>query len=104
MPRWAQDRGIELDYVDPRKPVQHCFVERFGGTFRDEYLSESLFTTGWGWIKPGSRPGGMGLSASTPGEKTESQTQSDGRRRLRNGPDRDEVYCVVEQVELRLVR
>jgi len=42
---WAQDRGVELDYIEPGKPVQNCFVESFNGTFRDECLNENLFTS-----------------------------------------------------------
>lgn len=42
---WAQDRGIDLDYIEPGKPTQNCFVESFNGTFRDECLNENLFTS-----------------------------------------------------------
>jgi len=42
---WAQDKGIELDYIEPGKPTQNCFVESFNGTFRDECLNENLFTS-----------------------------------------------------------
>jgi len=42
---WAQDRGVELDYIEPGKPIQNCFIESFNGTFRDECLNENLFTS-----------------------------------------------------------
>jgi putative transposase len=42
---WASERGIELDYIDPGKPVQNCFAESFNGTFRDECLNENWFTS-----------------------------------------------------------
>ena len=42
---WAEDRGIDLDYIDPGKPVQNCFAESFNGTFRDECLNEHWFTS-----------------------------------------------------------
>ena len=42
---WAQDRGVELDYIEPGKPIQNCFAESFNGTFRDECLNENLFTS-----------------------------------------------------------
>jgi putative transposase len=42
---WAEDRGVELDFIDPGKPVQNCFVESFNGTFRDECLNEHWFTS-----------------------------------------------------------
>jgi hypothetical protein len=41
---WAQGRGLEVDCIEPGKPVQNCFVESFKGTFRDECLNENLFT------------------------------------------------------------
>jgi len=42
---WAEKRGIDLDFVDPGKPVPNCFAERFNGTFRDECLIEHGFTS-----------------------------------------------------------
>src|SRR5690606_20727460 len=32
---WAYARDIRIDYIQPGKPVQNCFVESFNGTFRD---------------------------------------------------------------------
>lgn len=40
---WAEDREVDLDFIDPGKPVQNCFVESFNGTFRDECLNEHVF-------------------------------------------------------------
>jgi transposase InsO family protein len=40
---WAQDRGIEPDYIEPGKPIQNCFVESFNGMFRDDRFNENLF-------------------------------------------------------------
>jgi putative transposase len=42
---WAEERNVEIDYIEPGKPVQNCFVESFNGTFRDECLNENLFTS-----------------------------------------------------------
>ena len=42
---WAEDRGIDLDYIDPGKPVQNAFAESFNGTLRDECLNEHWFTS-----------------------------------------------------------
>ena len=40
---WAHQRGLELDFITPGKPVQNAFVESFNGKFRDECLSEHWF-------------------------------------------------------------
>jgi putative transposase len=42
--KWAEERGIKLDYIEPGKPIQNAFVESFNGKFRDECLNESWFT------------------------------------------------------------
>lgn len=40
---WCHARGIEVEYIDPGKPVQNAFVESFNSRFRDECLNEELF-------------------------------------------------------------
>jgi putative transposase len=40
---WAQKNNVRLDYIQPGKPTQNCFVESFNGTVRDECLNENLF-------------------------------------------------------------
>jgi putative transposase len=40
---WAQKNNVRLDYIQPGKPTQNCFVESFNGTVRDECLNEYLF-------------------------------------------------------------
>lgn len=41
--QWAHDRGIELSFIRPGKPVENAFVESFNGTFREECLNEHWF-------------------------------------------------------------
>ena len=43
--KWCQDTGVEWHYIQPGKPMQNAFVESFNGSFRDECLNETLFTT-----------------------------------------------------------
>ena len=42
---WAHQRGLQLDFITPGKPVQNAFVESFNGKFQDECLSEHWFLT-----------------------------------------------------------
>ena len=43
--RWCQDIGVGWHYIAPGKPTQNAIVESFIGSFRDELLNETLFTT-----------------------------------------------------------
>jgi putative transposase len=42
---WAYTHAVTLSFIDPGKPTQNAFVERFNGTFRDECLNESWFVS-----------------------------------------------------------
>jgi putative transposase len=43
MDKWAYERGVELHFIEPGKPMQNGFAESFNGTFRDECLNENWF-------------------------------------------------------------
>ncbi len=40
---WCAEHGIELAYIEPGKPQQNGFIERFNGSFRREFLDVYLF-------------------------------------------------------------
>ena len=43
--RWCQETGVDWHYIAPGKPMQNGFVESFNGSFRDECLNETLFSS-----------------------------------------------------------
>jgi len=43
--KWCQDTGIGWHYIAPGKPMQNGLVESFNGSFRDECLNETLFSS-----------------------------------------------------------
>lgn len=42
---WAHERGVTPHFIDPGKPTQNAFVESFNGSFRDECLNTSWFSS-----------------------------------------------------------
>jgi putative transposase len=42
---WAEEHGVKLQFIQPGKPVQNCFIESFNGRFRDECLNENWFVS-----------------------------------------------------------
>lgn len=62
---WAQARGIDIAYIQPGKPTQNAYIERFNKTVRQECLELHLFdtieqaqnmTTQWLWTYNNERP------------------------------------------------
>ena len=42
---WAEEQAIDLEFIQPGKPMQNSYVERFNRTFRDEILNIYVFKT-----------------------------------------------------------
>ena len=42
---WCAVRGIALAFIEPGKPNQNAYIERFNRTFREEVLDAWVFTT-----------------------------------------------------------
>lgn len=40
---WAHKRGIEIEYIEPGKPIQNAYIESFNARLRDECLNEEIF-------------------------------------------------------------
>jgi putative transposase len=74
---WAQRRGIRLEYIQPGKPQQNAYIERFNRTVRYDWLGQFLFesiaevqdqATSWMWTYNHERPN-MALGGITPKQK-----------------------------------
>lgn len=42
---WAERKGIALDFIEPGRPMQNGFIERFNGSYRRGVLDMHLFLT-----------------------------------------------------------
>ena len=41
---WAEKHSVELAFIQPGKPAQNAYIERFNRTFREEILDTYLVT------------------------------------------------------------
>lgn len=74
---WAETQAIALSHIQPGKPQQNAYVERYNRTVRhewlDQYIIESIeeaqeFATQWLWTYNNERPN-MGIGGITPAQK-----------------------------------
>ena len=75
--QWAEEQSIRLEYIQPGKPQQNAYIERYNRTVRYAWLSQYLFSsidevrdfaTRWLWSYNNERPN-MALGGITPMQK-----------------------------------
>ena len=75
--KWAQEQGIGLRHIQPGKPQQNAYVERYNRTVRHEWLGQFIFetitevqdyATDWLWTYNNDRPN-MAIGGITPAQK-----------------------------------
>ena len=91
MRAWAHKHGIRLAYIQPGKPQQNAYIERFNRTVRHEYLEMNEFRTieearrlaeQWLWTYNNERPN-MAIGGITPTMKFE---QIRNKKKFRSDP------------------
>ena len=74
---WAERKDIHIEHIQPGKPQQSAYIERFNRTVRYGWLARTLFetfepvqdnATGWLWTSSQERPN-MALGGITPMQK-----------------------------------
>ncbi|MHB9137718.1 MAG: IS3 family transposase [Acidithiobacillus ferrooxidans] len=74
---WAKDEGIRIEYIQPGKPQQNAYIERYNRTVRYDWLAQYLFetihevqefATRWLWTYNNERPN-MALGGLTPKQR-----------------------------------
>lgn len=77
MQAWANEHGIELQFIQPGNPQQNAYIERYNRTVRYDWLSQFMFdsisavqdyATQWLWTYNHERPN-MALGGITPMQK-----------------------------------
>jgi len=74
---WAKRNNIRIEYIQPGKPQQNAYIERYNKTVRYDWLNQYQFSsveevrlnaTKWLWLYNNERPN-MALGGITPQQK-----------------------------------
>jgi putative transposase len=74
---WAENLGIHIEHIQPGKPQQNAYIERYNRTVRHEWLDQNIFetiqeaqdqATKWLWTYNNDRPN-MAIGGITPAMK-----------------------------------
>jgi putative transposase len=74
---WAESEKIKIEYIQPGKPYQNAYIERYNRTVRYDWLAQHLFesleevqefATKWLWTYNNERPN-TAIGGITPAQK-----------------------------------
>ena len=74
---WAEKHGVSIQHIQPGKPQQNAYIERYNRTVRHEWLDQYIIenieeaqdhATQWLWTYNNDRPN-MGIGGITPAQK-----------------------------------
>lgn len=74
---WAERKGIKLEHIQPGKPQQNAYIERYNRTVRYDWLNQTIFesihevqhrATEWLWTYNNERPN-TAIGGITPRQK-----------------------------------
>lgn len=78
--QWSKANGVAIQYIQPGKPNQNAYIERFNRTFRDEVLDLYLFASlddvreaAWWWM--------IEYNEQRPHDSLDDMTPSEYRKR-----------------------
>ncbi len=100
---WAQQRGIRIEHIQPGKPQQNAYVERYNRTVRYAWLATTLFdtieqvqdkATRWLWTYNHERPN-MALGAEVEFSRTLSRGGSMKKSRFTDS----QIIAVLKQAQ-----
>lgn len=78
---WAETKGVAIQHIQPGKPQQNAYIERYNRTVRHEWLDQHIIesieeaqdhATQWLWTYNNDRPN-MGIGGLTPAQKLNQQ-------------------------------
>ena len=78
---WAEACNIQINHIQPGKPQQNAYIERYNRTVRHEWLDQHIIesieeaqnhATKWLWTYNNDRPN-MGIGGITPAAKLNQQ-------------------------------
>ncbi len=104
----GRNTGIAICHIEPGKPQQNAYIERYNRTVRHEWLGQYLFAdikevqdtaTEWLWTYNNERPN-MGLGGITPAQKLKRKTN--GRVSSTPNPlqNRGDYHCIFGKIKV----
>lgn len=91
---WAHRKNIEIEYIQPGKPIQNAFIESFNSRFKDECLNEEVFLD----LEDGkTKSGGATTTTRDLTPLSSLKRRNNSKRNLRNKPDAEFLKSALDR-------